>query len=147
MHTYYCDEIKDEFMQLYSKGFEITGGRQKKTLFGMQVEQTAWSIEIHLDCYIKGFVTEYAEQIRKGIPSRPKKVAITLNVVLKPDDAPEHPDSSKHISIALSWQASVRSCMGKIRYCLCSITAGSVLHISRIFSLGSTSPPSMVAYR
>ncbi len=34
-----CDAIKDEFMQLYSKDFKITGGRQMKTL--MQVEQTA----------------------------------------------------------------------------------------------------------
>jgi hypothetical protein len=41
MHMYSCDAIKDEFMQLYSKDFEITGGRQMKTFLGMQVEQTA----------------------------------------------------------------------------------------------------------
>jgi hypothetical protein len=38
MHIYSCDAIKDEFMHLYSKDFEITGGSQMKTFLGMQVE-------------------------------------------------------------------------------------------------------------
>jgi hypothetical protein len=41
IHIYSCDAIKDKFMQLYSKDFEITGGSQMKTFLGMQVEQTA----------------------------------------------------------------------------------------------------------
>ncbi len=41
MHIYSCDAIKNEFMQLYSKDFEITGGSQMKTFLGMQAEQTA----------------------------------------------------------------------------------------------------------
>ncbi len=41
MHIYSCYAIKDEFMQLYSKDFEITGGSQMKTFPGLQVEQTA----------------------------------------------------------------------------------------------------------
>jgi hypothetical protein len=42
MHIYSCDVvIKDEFMQLYLKDFEITAGYQMKTFLGMQVEQTA----------------------------------------------------------------------------------------------------------
>ena len=34
MHIYSCDAIKDEFMQLYSKDFEITGGSQMKYSLG-----------------------------------------------------------------------------------------------------------------
>ena len=83
MHIYSCDAIKDEFMQLYSKDFEITGGRQMKTFLGMQVEQTARSIKIHLDHYIKEVVEGYAEYIKKAL--RPKKVPIAPNVILKPD--------------------------------------------------------------
>ena len=56
MHIYSCDAIKDEFMQLYSKDFEITGGRQMKTFLRMQVAQTARSIKIHLDHYIEEVV-------------------------------------------------------------------------------------------
>jgi hypothetical protein len=49
------------------------GGLLKDTSFlGMQVEQTAGSIKIYLDHYIKEVVAEYAEYIRKAI--RPKKV-------------------------------------------------------------------------
>ncbi len=43
MHIYSCASdaiIKDEFMQLYTKDFEITGGHQMKTFLGMQVEQS-----------------------------------------------------------------------------------------------------------
>jgi hypothetical protein len=45
MPIYCCDAIKDEFMQLYSKDFEITGARQMKTFLGMQVKQAARSIK------------------------------------------------------------------------------------------------------
>ena len=58
MHSYSCDAIKDEFMQVYSKDFEITGARQIKTFLGTQAEQTARSIEFHLDHYIKRGVAE-----------------------------------------------------------------------------------------
>ena len=30
MHIYSCDEMKDEFLALNKKDFEITGGRQRK---------------------------------------------------------------------------------------------------------------------
>ncbi len=41
-HIYNCDAIKDKFMQLYSKDFEITGGHQMEThtFLGMKVEQS-----------------------------------------------------------------------------------------------------------
>ncbi len=80
-------------MQLYSKDFEITGGSKMKTFLGTQVEQTARSIKIHLDHYIKEVLAGYAEYIRKAL--RPEKVPIAPNVILKPDDTPEVPDPSK----------------------------------------------------
>ncbi len=64
-----------------------------KTFLGMQVEQTARSIKIHLDHYIKEVVEGYAEYIRKAL--RTKKVLIALNVILKPEDTPEVPDPRK----------------------------------------------------
>ncbi len=64
-----------------------------KTFLGMQVEQTARSIKIHLDHYIKEVVAEYAEYIRKAI--RPKEVPIAPNVVLRPEDTPDLPDPRK----------------------------------------------------
>ncbi len=62
MHIYSCDAIKDEFMKLYSKDFEITGGSLMKIFLGVQVKQVARTIKIHLDHYIKNVVAaEYAE--------------------------------------------------------------------------------------
>jgi hypothetical protein len=34
MHIYSCDAIKDGFMQLYSKDFEITGAARRKHSLG-----------------------------------------------------------------------------------------------------------------
>ncbi len=67
-------------MQLYSKEFVITGGCQKKTFLGMQVEQIAQSIKIRRDHYIKEVLAEYAECMRKVI--RPKKVPTAPNLML-----------------------------------------------------------------
>ncbi len=93
MHIYSCGAIKDEFMQFYLKDFEITGGLQMKTFLGMQVEQPARSIKVHLNHYIKEVVAEYAEYT--WIAIRPKKVPITPNVVLKPEDTTGLPDPRK----------------------------------------------------
>jgi hypothetical protein len=60
----------------------------------MQVEQSARSIKIHLDHYIKAVVAGYAEYIRKEV--RPKKVPIAPNVVLRPEDTPDLPVPDPH---------------------------------------------------
>jgi hypothetical protein len=104
MHFYSCDEIKDKFMELYSKDFEITGGSQMKTFLGMQVEQTARSIKIHFDHYIKAVMVEYAEYIRKAI--QPKKKFQSLRMSFSSQKTPLiFRISANRISIALSWQS------------------------------------------
>ncbi len=127
-----------------TQDFEITGGRQMKTFLGMQVEQTAQSIKIHLDHYIKEVLACYVEYIRKAI--RPKKVPIAPNVILRPEDThlicriPVNRSST-----VLLWQSFSSQPHGSdsisplVR--LCGVTAGSVLRIGWIFALGSASPP------
>jgi hypothetical protein len=67
-----------------------------KTFLEMQVEQTARTIKIHLDHYIKEVLAGYAEDIRKLRKAlQPKKVQIAPNVILKPDDTLEVPDPRK----------------------------------------------------
>ncbi len=47
---------KDEFLSLYKKDFEITGGSKMETFLGMVVElleQDDKSIKIHFDSYVK----------------------------------------------------------------------------------------------
>ncbi len=61
MHISSCDAVKDEFMQLYSKVFEITGRNLMETFLGMDVEQSFLSIKNHLDHCVKEVVAEYAE--------------------------------------------------------------------------------------
>ncbi len=53
MHIYSCDAMKDEFLALYKKDFEITCGCKMETFLGMVVEQDDKSIKIHLDNYVK----------------------------------------------------------------------------------------------
>jgi hypothetical protein len=66
-HIYSCDAMKDEFLALYKKDFDITGGTKMETFLGK-------SIKIHLDNYVKDVVAEYAKYIKKAL--RPKKVPI-----------------------------------------------------------------------
>jgi hypothetical protein len=103
MHIYSCDAIKDEFMQLYSKDFEITGGRKMKTFLGMQVEQTARSIKIHLDHYIKEEVEGYAEYIKKAL--RPKKVPIAAMSSSSLETPLRCQIPANRSSIVLLWQS------------------------------------------
>ena len=40
MHIYPCNAMKDEFLALYKKDFNITGGTKMETFLGMVVEQS-----------------------------------------------------------------------------------------------------------
>ncbi len=49
MHMYSCDAMKDEFLALYKKDFDITGRTKMETFLGMVVEQSGKLIKILLD--------------------------------------------------------------------------------------------------
>ena len=48
-HVPTCDRLRDEFLKLYQKDFEITGGGLMETFLGMEVEQPGKVIRLHLD--------------------------------------------------------------------------------------------------
>ena len=56
----------------------------------MVVEQSDMLIKIHLHCYVKDVVAEYAEYIKKAL--RPKKVPTSPGVAFKTENALELPD-------------------------------------------------------
>jgi hypothetical protein len=93
MHISSCDELKKEFMDEFSKDFEITGGGLMKTFLGMEVEQSGKTIRLHLDCYIQQVRAECKAYIKKRM--RPKKVPMSPGVSLKPEAIPELPDQRK----------------------------------------------------
>ncbi len=38
MHALTCDKLRDEFLELYKKDFDYTGGGPMETFLGMEVE-------------------------------------------------------------------------------------------------------------
>ena len=93
MHISSSDELKKEFMEKYSKDFQITGGGLMKTFLVMEVEESGKTIKLHLDCYIQQVLLDYNEYIKKML--RPKKVPISPGVILDPTDVPVLPDPRK----------------------------------------------------
>jgi hypothetical protein len=57
MHVPTCDKLCNEFLALYRKDFEITGGGLMETFLGMEVEQPGKVIKLHLDSYIQEVLT------------------------------------------------------------------------------------------
>ncbi len=49
--------MKDEFLALYKKDLDITGGTKMETFLGMVVKCSGKSIKIHLDNYVKEVVS------------------------------------------------------------------------------------------
>ena len=80
MHVPTCDKLRDEFLTLYQKDFEITGGGLMETFLGMEVEQPGKVIKLHLDSYIQEVLKDYKEYIKKSL--RPKRVPISPGLVL-----------------------------------------------------------------
>ena len=61
MHVPTCDALKQEFMEKYTKDFQITGGGLMVTFMGMQVEQSEGKIRLHHDNYIRETLDEYKD--------------------------------------------------------------------------------------
>ncbi len=102
MLIYSCDAMKDEFLALYKKNFEIADGSKMETFLGMVVEQEEECIKIHLDNlnYVKEVIVEYSGYIKKSL--RPKKVQMSPGpgVTVKAEDVSKlpYPTKLKHYS-------------------------------------------------
>ena len=67
MHIYSCDAMKNEFLAIYQKDFEIKGGSKMEIFLGMVVEQEDKCIQIRHDYYVKEVIAEYAGYIKKSL--------------------------------------------------------------------------------
>ena len=79
MHISTYDALKQEFMEKYTKDFNITGGSLEIYL-GMQVEQSPGKIRLHLNIYIQEALDENKAFQTKSL--RPKVVPIQPGLVL-----------------------------------------------------------------
>ena len=75
------DKLHDEFLQLYQRNFEITGGGLVETFLDMEVEQPGKEISLRLDTYIQDILAEYKRYITEAL--RPKRNPMSPGIVLK----------------------------------------------------------------
>ena len=93
MHVPTCDRLKAEFLEKYTKDFDITGGGLMETFLGMQVEQSKKAIRLHLDNYIRELLDEYKAYATESL--RQKLTQIQPGLVLTQMDCPIMPDARK----------------------------------------------------
>ena len=103
IHGIFVDDMKhvptakyllDEFLEKYTRDFEITGGHQlMESFIGLEVEQSDSKISLHLDSYIQETIGVYKEYVKKML--RPKLTPMQPGNILKPDDAPTTPDKKR----------------------------------------------------
>ena len=70
MHVPTCDKLKQEFLDKYTKDFDITGGGLMETFLGMQVEQSRKQIRLHLDNYIQELLDENKAYATKSLHAK-----------------------------------------------------------------------------
>jgi hypothetical protein len=115
-------KLKDEFERLYAKDFDFTGGECMENFLGIEVEQSAEGIKLHLDTYTADLIEEFKLLHRKFL--KPKKVPMQPGLVLDKTDCPETPDPVR--------QKNFRMIVQKIQYLAywcrfdCSFTAAQL---------------------
>jgi hypothetical protein len=108
IHVPTSDALKKEFMEKYTRDFDITGGGLMETFLGMQVEQSKGRIRLHLDNYIQEILDEYKVFQTKSL--HPMLVPIQPGLVLTKDDCPILPESRK--------QKFYRSFIAKLQFAM-----------------------------
>ena len=132
MHVPTCDRLRNEFLELYKKDFEITGGGLMETFLGMEVEQPGKVIRLHLDSYIQEVLTEYKDYIKKAL--RPKKVPMSPGLVLNNEDCPITPDPRK--------QKYYRSFIAKLQFAASWIRFDTSFTVSTLARFCASAGPS-----
>ena len=79
-HTSTSQTLMDEFMQAYSRDFEITGGEVMSSFLGLQVDHVNEEIHLHMDHYVESVLNEYKAFVIKKL--RPKTLPIQPNYQL-----------------------------------------------------------------
>jgi hypothetical protein len=90
MHASTSDKLKREFIDAYSRDFDITFEDTMTSFLGLEIEQSSHGIKIHLDNYIQEVIDDYKKHFKKLL--KPKKVPMQPGVVLDNQDCPEEPD-------------------------------------------------------
>jgi hypothetical protein len=132
MHVPTCDKLRDEFLTLYQKDFEITGGGLMETFLGMEVEQPGKVIKLHLDSYIQEVLKDYKEYIQKSL--RPKRVPMSPGLVLDNEDCPDLPDPRK--------QKYYRSFVAKLQFAASWIRFDIAFSVSSLARFCASAGPS-----
>ena len=132
MHVPTCDKLRDEFLTLYQKDFEITGGGLMETFLGMEVEQPGKVIKLHLDSYIQEVLKDYKEYIKKSL--RPKRVPMSPVLVLDNEDCPDLPDPRK--------QKYYRSFVAKLQFAASWIRFDIAFSVSSLARFCASAGPS-----
>jgi hypothetical protein len=132
MHVPTCDKLRDEFLTLYQKDFEITGGGLMETFLGMEVEQPGKVIKLHLDSYIQEVLKDYKEYIKKSL--RPKRVPMSPGLVLDNEDCPDLPDPRK--------QKYYRSFVAKLQFAASWIRFDIAFSVSSLARFCASAGPS-----
>ncbi len=111
MHIPTCDSFWKEFLDKYTKDFDITGGDLTETFLGMQVEQSKKAVCLHLDNYIKELLDEYKAYATKSL--RQKLKPIQPGLVLTQKYCPILPDARQQ-KYYRSFVAKLQRQLGKV---------------------------------
>jgi hypothetical protein len=93
MHVPTCDRLWKEFLDKYTKDFDITGGDLIETFLGVLVEQSKKAVRLHLDDYIKELLDACKAYATKSL--RTKHTPIQPGLVLTQKNCPILPDARK----------------------------------------------------
>ncbi len=108
-HTSTSQALMDEFMEAYSRDFEITGGEAMSTFLGLQVDHVNSEIHMHMDYYVVTVLRENKAFVHMSL--RPKKLPVVPNHQLTRQD-PEKGDQGDKDALVTFF----RSFVMKIQY-------------------------------
>ena len=132
IHVPTCERLKAEFLEKYTKDFDITGGGLMETFLGMQVEQSKKAIRLHLDNYIRELLDEYKAYATKSL--RPKLTPIQPGLVLTQEDCPIVPDARR--------QKFYRSFVAKLQFAASWVRFDTSFTVAQLARLCASAGPS-----
>ncbi len=138
MHIYSCDAMKNEFLALYKKDFDITEGAKMETFLGMVVEQSSIQSRFFLITMSKMPWQNMPNTSRRlCAPKRCQSLQVWHSRLRMSMSSPIRLNRS---TIALCGKASVRGNIDLVQQFVRGIAVGTFLHISRYSSMGSAPP-------
>jgi hypothetical protein len=121
-HASTSEKLWQEFLTLYSRDFEITGGDLMKDFLGLEIVHINSEIHLHMDSYVQSVIYEWKHNCGKMLQPKSFPAAPNHNLTKEDCSTGPNPDAKHYRSCVMKLMYVAQSVRFDICFAVCQLS-------------------------